>query len=72
MPTWGAITLIAGVLWLDRRALAEWLIRILKPKRGLPADQIAAQGQFLDWIAALPAWPGAAMIVVSGIVMFLM
>lgn len=68
MPTWGAITLIAGVLWLDRRALAEWLIRILKSKR---TDQIAARGQWLDWITALPAWPGAAMIVVSGIVILM-
>lgn len=72
MPTWGAIALIAGVLWLDRRALAEWLIRILKPKRGGHLrDQIAARGQLLDWITALPPWPGAAMIVISGIVILM-
>ncbi len=67
----GAIALIACVLWLDRRALAEWLIGILNPKRGLPADKIAARGQLLDQIAALPGWPGAAMIVVSGIVILM-
>lgn len=70
MDALGAIALIAGLFWLTRRTLAESFLRELDRKRD-PAEQEAARDRFLDWLAALPDWPGAAVIVIGGFVILL-
>lgn len=67
MRTLGAIALIAGVCWLDRRTLTDGLIGVIDRKRSLPAEQVAARGRLLKWLASLPAWPGAVLITIGGI-----
>ncbi|WP_156432977.1 hypothetical protein [Sinorhizobium sp. GL28] len=71
MDALGAIVLIAGLFWLTRKPLAESILRDIDNKRNLPAEQIAARGRFLDWLAALPAWPGAALMVIGGSLIWL-
>ncbi|MBD9641383.1 hypothetical protein IB277_34360 [Ensifer sp. ENS07] len=70
MDALGAIILVAGLSWLTRRPLAESLLRDIDKKRNLPVEQIAVRGRFLDWLAALPVWPGAALIVIGASMIF--
>lgn len=67
MDALGGAVLLAGLFWLTRRTLAEGLIR----ERGLSTEQIAARGRFFEWLAALPAWPGGALILIGGFVIWM-
>ncbi|HEV7305245.1 hypothetical protein [Ensifer sp.] len=71
MGAFGALVSIAGLFWLTRVSLAEMMLRNLDRNRDLPADQVAARGRLLEWLAALPTWPGAALIVIGGAIIWL-
>lgn len=71
MDTFGAVVLIAGLFWLTRIPFAEIALRNLDQKRELPAEQIAARGRFFDWLAGLPSWPGCALLLLGGCVIWL-
>lgn len=71
MDALGAVVLVAGLFWLTRRTLAEGLVRSLNQGRNLPAEQIAAWDRLIDWLGALPAWPGGALIVVGGLMIWM-
>lgn len=71
MRALGAIGLIVGVSWLDRKALVEGIVRILNRKREPLSDKAAHGSRLLKRLASLPAWPGAAMIIIGGIIIWM-